>query len=46
MHGSWRNVLTGQTVASRAQGEGQGLTLAQVFEAFPYALLHADGAAG
>jgi (1->4)-alpha-D-glucan 1-alpha-D-glucosylmutase len=42
---SWHNVLTGQVVAAGAQGEGQGLALAQVFGTFPYALLQAGDAA-
>jgi (1->4)-alpha-D-glucan 1-alpha-D-glucosylmutase len=37
----WTCVLTGQTLATQAQGETPGLALAQVFAAFPYALLHA-----
>ena len=42
----WTCVLTGQKVATQVLGESHGLALAQVFVAFPYALLHAQGAAG
>ncbi len=37
----WTNVLTEQTVQPLTLGEGQGLSLARVFEVFPYALLRA-----
>lgn len=44
MHEQWSNVLIEQTVKTQMLGEGRGLSLAQVFEAFPYALLRAHKA--
>jgi len=37
----WTNILTDETVSMRTLGEGGGLALAQTFQTFPYALLHA-----
>lgn len=39
----WTNVLTDETVATRALGEGKGLALAELFQTIPYALLHGRG---
>jgi (1->4)-alpha-D-glucan 1-alpha-D-glucosylmutase len=42
----WTCVLTGQSFATQALGESHGFALAQLFEAFPYALLRAQGPGG
>ena len=40
-HEKWMNTLTGQIFSTQASGGEREFALAQLFEAFPYALLRA-----